>query len=92
MSPLYRKLEAVKDENSFLAFVEALAAERADADTSPITVDGFQGEWANNTITAFLTAGLRWADDSDFSLRPGPKSNNPWHLAALFLWAGRSYE
>ena len=95
---LNQKLEAVKDEATlkdeatFLAFVEALKAERASVENLVITPDGFQGEWANGTITEFLEAAATWAKDSGFGVRPGPKPSNAWRLFAQFLWAGRAYE
>jgi hypothetical protein len=89
---LYQKLEAVKDETSFLAFVEALSAKRAGVESLSVTPDGFQAEWANGTIAQFLEAAVAWAKDSDFGGRPGPKPSNVWRLFAQFLWAGRSYE
>ncbi len=89
---LYQKLEAVKDEASFLAFVEALSAERAGVEGLPVSPDGFQAEWANGTIAQFLEAAVSWAKDSGFNDRPGPKPSNVWRLFAQFLWAGRGYE
>jgi hypothetical protein len=85
-------LESVKDESSFLRFVELLHQDRLQADSTSLTADGFQGEWANQTIEALLEAALAWANDSDFGARPGPKPSNPWQQFALFLWAGRGYE
>jgi len=89
---LYQKLEAVNDEASFLSFAEALRAERAGVENLAVTPDGFQGEWANGSIEQFLEAAIAWAQDSNFGARPGPKPTNAWHLCAMFLWAGRSYE
>jgi len=89
---LFERLEAVNDEASFLEFARALLADREAADTAPTTPDGFQNEWANNSVAAFVEAGIAWADDSDFGVRPGPKPANPWSLFAKFLWAGRGYE
>ena len=89
---LNQKLEAVKDEATFLAFVEALSADRAGVDNLAATLDGFQGMWANGTIAQFLHAAVAWANDSGFGARPGPKPSNVWRLFAQFLWAGRGYE
>jgi len=89
---LFNLLEAVNDEASFCAFAAALGAERAKAESLALTPDGFQGEWANNTIEGFLEAAVAWAKDSGFGMRPGPKPTNVWQLAARFLWAGRNYE
>ena len=89
---LFNALQAVDGEMSFIRFVELLAAERESAEHLPLTVDGFQGPWANQTIADFLRAGTSWAEDSEFGVRPGPKPANPWQLFATFLWAGRGYE
>lgn len=89
---VFSALEATHDEASFLQFAEALTAERRQVDALPDTVDGFRGEWANQSISHFLEAAHAWAKDSDFGLRPGPKSSNQWRLFAEFLYAGRGYE
>lgn len=89
---LFEFLEAVSDESSFIRFAELLAADRRSADSLTLTIDGFQGDWANQTIADFLTAAAAWAADSAFGERPGLKPSNPWQLFATFLWAGRGYE
>ena len=89
---LFNLLDEVKDEETFLIFVKALAAERSQAERLTLTSDGFQGEWANDNIQHFLEAAVLWAEDSKFGLRPGPKLENDWHLFAQFLWAGRGYK
>jgi hypothetical protein len=89
---LFASLEGVVNEETFLAFVEALAADRIAAGRMPVTADGHQGEWANQSIDSFLDASRSWAEDSGFGSRPGPKPQNPWRLFASFLWAGRGYE
>lgn len=85
-------LEAGADEHSFARFVALLIEDRDAADSSPLTMDGFRGEWANHSIASFLEAGSAWALDSGFGERPGPKPSNPWRVFATFLWAGRGYE
>ncbi len=89
---LFECLKKVADEDSFLEFVRALGRDRADAERSALTPEGFRGEWANQSIAEFIEAGVAWAEDSDFAARPGPKPANPWALFAQFLWAGRGYE
>jgi hypothetical protein len=89
---LFDSLEAVVDESTFIRFVELLIADRYAANSCSSSIDGFQGEWANQSIEGFLEAASSWAEDSAFGERPGPKSNNPWQLFASFLWAGRGYE
>ncbi|MBB5766450.1 DUF7660 family protein [Xanthomonas euroxanthea] len=89
---LFEILEAGADESSFVRFVELLVADRQSADLLMLTVDGFQGEWANQTIADFLGAASAWARDSAFGERPGQKPGNAWKLFATFLWARRGYE
>ena len=89
---LLSSLKAVNDEASFMNFARALLADRQVADGAPSSLDGFQGEWANNSISAFIEGAISWAEDSEFGVRPGPKASNPWALFATFLWAGRGYE
>jgi hypothetical protein len=88
----FNAFSAVGDEASFIKFVESLAADRKLSESLSVTLDGFQGAWANQTIADFLLAASAWAKDSDFGVRPGPKPANPWQLFATFLWAGRGYE
>ncbi|PPU68430.1 hypothetical protein XpiCFBP4643_10375 [Xanthomonas pisi] len=89
---LFEVLQAVQDEASFVGFAELLAADRRSADSLAATLDGFQGEWANQSIADFLEAACAWATSSSFGELPGPKPGNPWQAFALFLWAGRVYE
>lgn len=89
---LFVALNAVVDEDSFVRFVALLLEDRRAAESLPPTMDGFQGEWANQSIACFLDAANTWAMDSGFGERPGPKPGNPWHIFAMFLWAGRGYE
>lgn len=90
--PLYESLEAVQDEASFLRFVALLVEDRVASSREQFELDGHQGEWANNSIEAFLSAAVAWAEDSQFGIGPEPKASNPWRLFAQFLWAGRVYE
>ena len=85
-------LNEVKDENTFLLFVEQLLFDKNISENEALTIDGLQGKWANQTIPQFLSAAIAWAEDSEFGLRPGPKPQNTWHKFALFLYAGRGYE
>lgn len=89
---LFAASQSVSDEQSFLAFARALKADRESSDGASLTPDGFQGEWANNSISDFIESAVAWAEDSDFGSRPGPKPANTWTLFAAFLWAGRGYE
>ena len=80
----FDSITTVIDESSFIRFVEQLAAERRLADSLPLELDGFQGEWANQSIADFLSAAADWAKDSSFGQRPGPKPSNNWQLFAQF--------
>jgi hypothetical protein len=87
-------LERVTDRDSFIAFVEALAAERSDAAAieraNPQTymVDGAHG-WKNGDIDGFLYAALRYFE-------PGPddrpESEPSWRVFAEILWCGKIIE
>jgi hypothetical protein len=89
---LSESLRAVADEASLLRFVKLLAADRQAVESLPLTLDGHQGSWANQTIAEFLLAAAAWAEDSEFGVRPGPQPDNPWRVFATLLWAGRGYE
>jgi hypothetical protein len=90
------KLDAVCDEDSFVAFVAALAADRADEvkkekmkPSSPYG-PGANG-WENGSIEAFLESASAWAEDMKQSPQyAAPK--NPWKRCAEILFAGKSYE
>ncbi|MBA8885946.1 hypothetical protein FHW12_000137 [Dokdonella fugitiva] len=85
-------LDSVSDASSFVRFVEALVADRRLADSLAPTVDGFAGEWANQSIADFLEAACAWANDSAFGEQQSLQRENPWRQFAVFLWAGRIYE
>ncbi len=90
---LQSKLEAVCDEDSFVAFIDALAADRADerrkeavSPSSPYG-PGANG-WENATIEAFLDAAVAWARASKQELKP----ENPWRRCADIIYSGKIYE
>jgi hypothetical protein len=94
MTELDRLVETVKDEATFLAFVEALRADRR-AEDAAARVDLFgRGEqgWENHTIEAFLEAAVAWARDSRFGSTTGLAGATPWRKMASFLMAGKAYE
>ena len=78
-------LEAVCDEESFVAFLAALGADRADEEQkekqNPSYASGANG-WENETIEAFLEAATAWAEASKNGLPLLPKSTNPWRRCA----------
>lgn len=84
-------LEAVHDEASFVAFLDALAADRKDevrkekANPSSPSGPGANG-WENGTIEAFLEAAVAWA--GSYPIR----SANPWRRCAEILYMGKTYE
>lgn len=93
-------LEAVVDETTFLAFVEALADDRRVADRTAADAAGevqdaageVQNSWENDSIQDFLEAGHAWAQDSAFGAKQGLASASPWKKFAVFLYCGKIYE
>lgn len=86
-------LEAVVDESTFLAFVEALADDRRVADRTAADAAGeVQNGWENDSIQDFLEAGHAWAQDSAFGAKQGLASASPWKKFAVFLYCGKIYE
>ena len=90
---LQQKLDDVCDENTFIAFVSALSADRADEvkkekmkPSSPYGA-GANG-WQNGSIEAFLDAAAAWAE---FKKKQNP-AENPWKRCAEILYAGKFYE
>ena len=90
-------LDAVVDQQTFLAFARALRAEREEAvrleratPSSPYGPDA--GGWENVTIESFLGAAIAWADDSRFGVDQGLSATNPWKQFAVFLNCGKYYE
>lgn len=89
--------DGVHDRKSFLAFVQALAADRrasvAAEEASPSSPYGPQaGGWENITIEDFLEAAVSWGQDrckgDNQGLPPGPS----WRAFAAFLYCGKIYE
>ncbi len=82
----------VRDAESFLAFVDAMAVERAADAVRELThpsslYDRTAAGWENVTIEDFLSAAARYARDADLF---GPTPT--WRGLALFLLAGKGYE
>ena len=88
------QLEMVHDRDSFIAFVEAMAAEREDAEhierTEPEQHE-FVGalDWQNGTISMFLDATLGYFVPSPYKQ---PESTPSWKMFAEFLYYGKIYE
>lgn len=95
--PLWELVERVDDEQSFIDFVAALAADRDDdkrkEQESPSSPYGpSPNGWKNGSIEAFLGAAAAWGESSINGLPLLPKSTNPWRRAADILHAGKFYE
>ena len=93
---LQSKLDAVCDEDSFVAFVAALSADRADEvqkeKTKPSSPYGPGANgWENGSIEAFLESATAWAEDWKKSPQYRPPTN-PWKRCAEILYAGKYYE
>jgi hypothetical protein len=90
-------LDTVCDEDSFVRFLEALAAERADEvekeKTKPSSPYGPGANgWENGTIEAFLKCASAWAQVSKHGLQFYAKPSNPWKRCADIIFAGKIYE
>ncbi|WP_425503820.1 DUF7660 family protein [Actomonas aquatica] len=93
---LQAKLDAVCDEVSFVAFVSALASDRADElrkeEQSPSSPFGPGANgWENATVEAFLESAAAWAESSKRSPQFRAAAN-PWKRCAEILHAGKHYE
>jgi hypothetical protein len=99
---------AVADEESFVRFLQALAADRADEVAKEKLIPsspygpGANG-WENWTIEDFLDAAASWAeasmngfaqtyDLSQNSWEPYSLPQNPWKRCADIMFAGKYYE
>ena len=87
-------LDQVADRDSFIAFVEALVDERAQAEqlekANPVRycIDGAHN-WKNADIASFLSAALVYFDEKPFHKPEGTPS---WRMFAEFLYFGKIYE
>ena len=94
---LVEALDAVKDCDSFLAFVRALAEDRARSaareEASPSLPYGPDaGGWENITIQDFLGAAASWAEADDFCVSESSPVDPTWKIFAEFLYSGKIYE
>ena len=96
-SDLNSKLDTVSDEDSFIAFLQALAEDRENevekekrAPSSPYG-PGANG-WENGKIEAFLGAAAGWATGSKNGLPLYQKPENPWKRCADIIYMGKIYE
>jgi hypothetical protein len=83
----------VKDRETFIAYVEALAEEREEAQrieqANPLRYsDGALG-WKNADISSFLYAALYYFHPKPLRL---PESEPSWRMFADFLYCGKIIE
>ena len=83
---------SVDSRDSFLAFVEALAADRKRDGKSEVRrpsspFGATKGGWENTSVEAFLEAAVACARDGHL-LSPQPT----WREMAIFLLGGKAYE
>ncbi len=81
---LIDQVAQVSDQPSFIAFVRALQADRADLRT--------RSEWQHDTIEDYLEAAAAWAEDAPLQLPPSPDTAAIWRTFAQFLYCGKIYE
>ena len=87
-------LDEVKDRESFIRFVEALAEEREHAEEieraypKRYVLDG-AFDWKNGDIANFLEAALFYFKPSKYHK---PEENPSWQMFAEFLYFGKIYE
>lgn len=94
---LYALADQVNDEESFLSFVTALAADwEEEREIEAVKPSGPYSSgalgWENGTVGAVLDAAARWGEASINGLRFYEKPTNPWRRAAHILHAGKFYE
>jgi hypothetical protein len=93
---LHGLLGRVNDFPSFLTFVSALAADRADSveqeKISPSNPYGPEANgWENTSIEQYLECAVAWAQDAVVGRSPGQVQAS-WQAFANFLLAGKTYE
>lgn len=97
MKDLNQLEDEVHNEETFIRFLEALAADRIDEEEKEKTDSGNpygQGHngWEHGTIGHYLDASAAWANSSINGLPLMPKEKNPWKRMAQILHAGKIYE
>lgn len=90
-------LKTVNDEQSFIAFIEALgmdfAEERLLEETSASSPYGPGAlGWENGSIDTFLNGAAAWATASSRSSPVSASRSNVWQRCAAILLAGKFYE
>ena len=91
---LHERLDHVRDRDTFIAFVQALANERESAaeieraEPDRYCIDGAYG-WKNADIASYLYACLDYFEEKPFH-KPDVEPN--WRMFAEFLWCGKIIE
>lgn len=84
MKQLDELLDEVNNPQTFLHFVNALSHD---------ALHSTGNEWANGSVSEFLSASVSWAEDSDFGISQDPAlADNVWQQFAVFLYCGKFYE
>lgn len=94
---LHALADTVNDEQGFLRFLSALAADwREERDIEAVKPSSPYGagalRWENGTIGAMLEAAADWGGASIDGLPLYTKPANPWCRTAHILLAGKYYE
>lgn len=89
-------LERMNDEQSFIAFIDALGSDFASQpllDNVTLLKRDELGvsQWENGSVDTFLEAAAAWATDSARN-SPSISETNIWQRCASILLAGKFYE
>ena len=92
---VFEHLENVKDKETFIAFVRALAEEREQAQElereNPVRYQlGGALDWQNGDIASYLWAALQYFEPAPY--REPVKEEPTWKGFAKFLYMGKIYE
>ncbi|MBT9263349.1 hypothetical protein KKQ10_00520 [Pseudomonas sp. MG-9] len=88
-------LESVSDEQSFIAFIQALGTDfaRERSVSEPLSPYGRSASgWENGSLDTFLDAAGAWALASSRQAAADVSSANVWQRCASILLAGKFYE
>jgi hypothetical protein len=94
---LHEWLAHVRDEQSFIRFIEALGVDFANGrlieKRSPSSPWGPSAlGWENLSVDAFFDAAASWADASSRLAQADEAVPNAWQRCAAILLAGKFYE
>lgn len=90
-------LSQVNDEATFIAFIDALAADYSEeremeqASSRSPYASGALG-WQNGTIDAMLGAAAAWGNLTAMNPKNNTSGQNPWYRCAHILYVGKFYE